>query len=414
MNGKRNAALAVIGLIGLIVLVGALASIGLRLYFSIDEGRRAANASFAELVGSFGPPGDAPGLADQGRRSQLQRYYSGDDRLLLVCVADSARGILWRLPDRSPYLPSSENFSSRPRFRIPDFSTVLLRADWSGGGRIAEIDAVYVVLTQERVFEIFRDAAIGLAAWLVIAVLVMLLTGRGDESVSWRPARAQAAPEARRVDGSEDSEREEALVSEEFRTGEASQSEFEVPDLRDENAEPRQAFDELYSPDSGLGYETWLEERLGSELSRSAAIEQDLSLLLMRMDGLTRGDAAYASTAETIREFFSFRDLAFERGDDGFAVVLPNLDAAHALRMAEEFHKKMAARLQDRALHNPRSGLPLYMGISSRAGRLVEAKRLADEAAFALERASEERDTKIVAFRPDPDRYRVWLASMGR
>jgi hypothetical protein len=51
------------------------------------------------------------------------------------------------------------------------------------------------------------------------------------------------------------------------------------------------------------------------------------------------------------------------------------------------------------------------MGISSRAGRLVDAQRLGEEAEAALARARSEKDSHTVAFKPDPDKYRRYLAS---
>jgi hypothetical protein len=36
-----------------------------------------------------------------------------------------------------------------------------------------------------------------------------------------------------------------------------------------------------------------------------------------------------------------------------------------------------------------------------------------EEAVAALEKARYEKDTNIVAFRPDPDKYRIYLASKG-
>jgi GGDEF domain-containing protein len=154
-----------------------------------------------------------------------------------------------------------------------------------------------------------------------------------------------------------------------------------------------------------------MKERLDAEIARSASFEQDLSLLVFCYDDLTSHDEAYGSIGKVITEFFSFRDLAFERGDDGFSVILPNIDSPHALRMAEEFIKKLVflaggdfAELEL---------LPIYIGISSRAGRLVDAGRLIEEAATALDRARYEKDSHIVAFRPDPDKYRNFLASRG-
>jgi len=418
MNGKRNAILVVLGI--LVILGSALSVVG-RLWLAKDEGGAESRAAFGELVAGLGPPGQASNLADADRRSRLVRYFNGDARLLAVWVTDRDRGILWRLPDRSPYLPTSENFSRDPRPEFPALTTILLRSDWSGNGRRAEVDGLYVTVSQQTAFAIFRDAAIALGAWLLIVLLVVLLSGREDEEVRWRAARepAVSAKGSRRGEAFAEAAEESSIP--EFDAGGSStgpepepagDEEFSIPELEGGSADaPTRS--ELFSPTSGLGYESWLDERLGSELARAAAIEQDLSLLVMSLDSLGPDDEDYAVVGKAIREFFSFRDLAFERGTDGFSVILPNLDAAHALRMAEEFHKKLAIQLRDRAETSGLSGLPLYIGLSSRAGRLVEARRLGEEAFLALERAREDADTKIVAFKPDPDRYRLWLASTG-
>ena len=167
----------------------------------------------------------------------------------------------------------------------------------------------------------------------------------------------------------------------------------------------------LYSPASGLGWESYMKERLDAEISRSASFEQDLSLLAFSCDELTVHDRHYATIGRAIKDFFSFRDLAFERGGDGFSVILPNIDSNHALRMAEEFYKKLVF-LADGDFAELEL-LPLFMGISSRSGRLVDAPRLIEEAAAALDKARYEKDTRIVAFRPDPDKYRIFLATKG-
>jgi GGDEF domain-containing protein len=132
--------------------------------------------------------------------------------------------------------------------------------------------------------------------------------------------------------------------------------------------------------------------------------------LIASLDSATgRNDPDYAVFAKTSRNFFSFNDLAFIFGTKGLAVILPNTDADQAMRMSEELLKKLAMLIQDRT--DPMSYLNLFMGISSRAGRLVEADRLLGEAMTAHRKAREERDTHIMAFRPDPEKFRAYLAS---
>jgi hypothetical protein len=48
--------------------------------------------------------------------------------------------------------------------------------------------------------------------------------------------------------------------------------------------------------------------------------------------------------------------------------------------------------------------------MSSRAGRLIESRRVIEEASRALEKAAAEKDTHIVAFRPDPEKYRSFVS----
>jgi GGDEF domain-containing protein len=166
----------------------------------------------------------------------------------------------------------------------------------------------------------------------------------------------------------------------------------------------------LYTERSGLGWEAYLPDRLEAELSRSASLEQDCSLILFHLDGADQASDAYAALARAIPSFFTFRDLAFERGQDGFAMILPGIDLNRALRMAEDFLKKLTLDLTGAI---PKPGpelLPLYMGVSSRSGRLVKAERLLDESARALDKARTEGDSRIVGFRANPDRYRDFIA----
>jgi GGDEF domain-containing protein len=166
----------------------------------------------------------------------------------------------------------------------------------------------------------------------------------------------------------------------------------------------------LYDPETGLGWESYLRERLGAELRRSASFEQDLSILIASLDSATgRTDPNYGVFAKTSRSFFAFNDLAFIFGTTGLAIILPNSDIDQAMRMSEELLKKLALLIQDRS--DPMSYLNLFMGLSSRAGRLVDADRLLGEAMAAHRKAREERDTHIMAFRPDPEKFRAYLAN---
>jgi hypothetical protein len=56
----------------------------------------------------------------------------------------------------------------------------------------------------------------------------------------------------------------------------------------------------------------------------------------------------------------------------------------------------------------------LRIGISSRNKRLVRAARLLLEASRALDKAGQEPDSPIVAFKSDPEKYKAFMRSMKK
>jgi len=163
----------------------------------------------------------------------------------------------------------------------------------------------------------------------------------------------------------------------------------------------------LYSPISGLGWNRYLREKLEAELRRSASFEQDLVLLLATMQYSEKPtDEEIRESADSVIAFFTFRDLAFDWNEYGFALILPNMDLDHGLRMSDEYAKKICS--QSGAIGNE---VKIRIGLSARAGRLVNAERLIMEAERALKRAEEDLKSPIVAFKPDPERYRNYISS---
>jgi GGDEF domain-containing protein len=414
--------------------LGAAASVAYRLFSSDAAGREAAKVDFEGLrsvLAYVKTPGD---LAESGLRARLASRYEASPGLLLIDVYERGAGDRWRIPSDSPYLLSAGRPGSGPESSYPPASTILLSAPLKGdsSGRLA-VDALYMSLPQAVAFEAFRDALIGLGAFLALAALLLAIVSGGDGPRAVEPKPAEEGTASDLAAAAAHYQFETLAPEEGVDEPRAPADEFDIPvmdsglavksppeDLGGKKAEsPSPASvggggegpEGLYSPASGLGWESYMKERLDAEIARSASFEQDLSLLVFRHDGLTERDDSYPAIGALIKDFFSFRDLAFERGDDGFSIILPNIDSAHALRMAEEFNRKLAFLAEGDFAELEL--LPVYMGISSRAGRLVDAARLIGEAATALEKARREKDSRIVAFRPDPDKYRLFLASKG-
>lgn len=154
----------------------------------------------------------------------------------------------------------------------------------------------------------------------------------------------------------------------------------------------------LFDPKIGLGFAKHFEPRLGLELDRAAANDDDISLIILRVDYDSEPDA---EIARRILRFFEYQDLVFHLGDNTFAAVLPRRSLTEALTMGESFYAEFEAGSSERPLR-------LRMGVSSRNGRIVEGPRLAAEARAALARTAVEK-VRIVGFHPDPQAYRRYL-----
>jgi hypothetical protein len=161
----------------------------------------------------------------------------------------------------------------------------------------------------------------------------------------------------------------------------------------------------LFSPRGNIGWESYTRDRLASELHRCASFEQDLTFILMEFKDGKLDDPLYKIFAEEAVSFFTLRDLIFEKGDQGIAVISPNIDLDQGLLKSEEFRERILKKLPD----SSKTRSELCIGLSSRSGRLIEAERLLFEASQALLKALADPSSPIVAFKSDPEKYRDFI-----
>ncbi len=403
----------------------------------------------------------------------LQARWDASPELLALIVRD-ARGVIQAVPASSPFIRMEAAGASGSGFSAPKASTLMLSAVIGGDPSTpVTIQALYSTVTVGAVWKSVRDALLAIAIWLAGSSLILAATRGGPGELRGTVPPPYVPPEAET--GTETDVERKAEPREPFpwelpaETGGIAALPTELPPLPagawdgavDEDGIPPDlaypaalsAEDEslelddpeapkvldalpdadadsesdsgttvrsrrfgdggrpagLYSPLSGLGWEAYLPDRLDAELRRAAGFEQDLCVLLLANTVAEAGARAYGILTKGFVEFFTFRDLTFEYGVSGMAAVLPNVDVEHGLRMAEEFLRKVGNRLAEQAEGKAAAGLAI--GISARAGRLVEASRVLDEARAALERAQRDGSgSKAVAFKPDPDRYRNFVA----
>jgi hypothetical protein len=160
----------------------------------------------------------------------------------------------------------------------------------------------------------------------------------------------------------------------------------------------------LYSPHGNIGWEDYTKDRLAAELLRCASFEQDLVFITMEFKGKLPADF-YNKFADDAVNFFTLRDLIFERGERGISIIYPNIDLDIGFAKSEEFHNRVLSKYSSVF----RSRTDLCMGLTSRSGRLVDAERMVFEATEALERALEDPVSHIVAFKSDPEKYRAFI-----
>jgi diguanylate cyclase (GGDEF)-like protein len=159
----------------------------------------------------------------------------------------------------------------------------------------------------------------------------------------------------------------------------------------------------LFSPNTGLGWQDHLPERLKFEINRTASFNQDMVLAVISIDDfsfLKDSFSIYKSIAKSILNSFPFQDLAFEFEKDGYAVILPDQDINQGIKNLEIFQRKIART------DFGNQQVTLSVGLSARAGRLMSEKTLLQEAGKGLEKAKEEGKNRIIAFKADADKYR--------
>lgn len=164
----------------------------------------------------------------------------------------------------------------------------------------------------------------------------------------------------------------------------------------------------LFSPQTGFGWEEYMIPRLDRELVHAASSEQDLALMYIKITSLEWNTEAGRDISELISQTVKFNDLVFEYKTDGAGctALFQNTDINEALTIAENMHTDIISHLAKYSLYNR-----VCIGISSRSLRLISGSRLSNEAEQALSRALEDKDSPIIAFKVNPEKYRNYLAS---
>lgn len=177
----------------------------------------------------------------------------------------------------------------------------------------------------------------------------------------------------------------------------------------------------MYSEETGVLLKSQLEKRLGSIISKCAATDEDLCLFSLRVQGVDEIVAFASDCAKLLIGEVMFRDRVFDCADKYEKVSFAFIKEAMAINAAVDYCRaliKKIKRLPGGALAK------VLIGVTSRAGRLVETATLTTEVHECLRRCENDKEktegeqvgrneSKIVSFHVDLGKYRETLTSDG-
>ncbi|MGN0740772.1 MAG: hypothetical protein ACI4LX_11435 [Treponema sp.] len=201
-------------------------------------------------------------------------------------------------------------------------------------------------------------------------------------------------------------ENAEPKLSEVQDAEEISQDTKESPAADESDSPVLKNTDDLFSSGTGFCVEKYLTTRLDSELARASSGELDLSLILLRIKGLSLQEPCGTEICRQILDIFHYRDMLFEYKTDGIAVIFSNSDIDKAMESCESIYAEICA-----TLNKYEKRLKPVFGIASRSLRFISGERLITEAEQALLHAAEDAESPIIAFRVNPEKYRQYMAS---
>ncbi|MDR1252266.1 MAG: hypothetical protein LBK62_08865 [Treponema sp.] len=390
----------------IVVYVAALVSAVLRIYVSVEQRRVVAEREFfdiADLVSSAGVLGfmDEPFVEtvtdSLALSTTLEALIITGPNGEYAFEREQGQTVNW--VNNSPRFKSRFDLSSQSLYRPLSIA----------GLRNVNIQAVASALDYRLLSVILKQTLLMVLAGLVLAFFTLVMESLLGKSAARHPYVPSRDAESRAAEPVRPSETQSAFFEEPPPPTQAAN--FTERSAAGQTGESKVQPTGLYSPRSNIGWEEYIEERLESELHRCASVEQDLAFIVMEIAELGfQGDDFYKQFAEDVSNFFTLRDLIFERGERGIAIIYPNCDLEKGFAQAGEFHKRVMSKYPAQFKETP----DLRAGISSRAARLVDAERLMFEAGEALERAWADPVSHIVAFKSDPDKYRAFIASQKR
>ena len=446
VSGRTSKVSTVVAALCIAIYIAAIAFGAVQIIINIGERKNRAEREFQDLADRAASSAVFLGFMSEAYRETIIDFLGTSETLLGIIITGSngeyaferntGSGIVWA--GESPRFKTGLGFPAEPFF-LP------LRIE---GQRNVTIQAIYSMYDSVLIVRVLRDTLLAVLAALIIALFTLLI----EISIKNKKAgyRSGASPGKDRSGGfasepkpvSTASQKDKASLqgkntpapapipvpsetktplSEDLALPSDDFFPLDAPDDtpfgevnfdEDEETPPKAVSAEntnpqgLYTARGNVGWESYIQDRLASEIHRCASFEQDLSLLAIEFKGTKKiSNAEYRKFTDEAVDFFSMRDLIFEKGERGISVIIPGMDLDLAISKSEEFRSHILSSLPES--FEDRNGL--CVGISSRSGRLIKSDRLMLEAYTALKKAIDDPVSPVIAFKSDPEKYRDFI-----
>jgi len=385
VSGNTSKVSSVVAALCILVYIAAIAFGTTRIVMDIRERRNMAHNEFSDLLDRASSSAVFLGFMSEAYQDSIRDFIGLSHTLLGIIITSATNeyaferqpgsGIVWT--GRSPRLRVGFGISS-------DSLNLPLRIE---GQRNVTVRAAYSFIDFGFFQSVLRDTLLAVLGALIIAFATLLV----EFSIRKKPGHSKSETADIPLEPFS-----QGFKPVEIPTFAANESKMSSKSTEEGNPQG------LYSPRSNIGWESYTHDRLASELHRCSSFEQDLTFVVMEF---RENIPMYRQFADETVNFFYMKDLIFEQGTNGISIILPNMGLEQGIAKCEEFRSLLISKLPE--TFEGRSGL--CIGLTSRAGRLVDAKRLMLEAFSALDKAIEDEVSSVVAFKSDPEKYREFV-----
>lgn len=408
-NKKTSPAGAIVAAICIGIYLFALIQGAVRIYFSIEEQKFTADREFENIVSRASFAGNL-GFMNETFIEAMNNALS-QNRTIEAMIISGPEGEYAFERQRGAAITWVNN---SPRF--------VKRIDYSGqnlykplsiqGLRNTNIQAVALAFNYEKLTTILKETLFLVLIGFLLAFFALLLgsltkaSGSAKTAASYQQQKQEYKP-VPIINAKEEkkSKAESSLTSAHTSTLASEITSAQADDDIDFDSIVPNG---LFSPRTNIGWEEYTKDRLESELHRCSSSEKDLVLIMMEFAAIL-DENEFKKAADEAVTFFASRDLMFEKGNQGISVICPGIDLETGLSKSQQYQERILGKFSDPDNTHSR----LCIGLSSRSGRLLNSSRLLMEASEALNKAQKDKDSTIIAFKSDLEKYRNYIQKHG-